>query len=193
LAHTKKEGPAKAGPLFWSYAKLVVAHAEIIATPPVRAPGDEGLAAQPPAIVVGVVIPNPDAIHEYPMTMMEAVKVVSALREAAVLEPLAAVVALYEPTTIAAVETATSWSRAIKVAACIRSGTAIGAAGEVAATARHCAGMAGTTATTTIATTMPAAAAAAADKCDDAIMACAQSALEVRRASRLSWPQHQRG
>ena len=169
----------------------VVAHAEIVATPPIRAPGDEGLAAQPPAIVVGVVIPNPDAIHEYPMTMTEAVKVAAALREAAVLEPLAAVVALYESTTIAALETATSWSRAIKVAACIRSGTAIGAAGEVAAIARHCAGMASTTAPTTATTTMPAA--AAADKRDDAMMACAQSALEVRRASRLSWPQHQRG
>ena len=86
------------------------------------------------------------AIHEYPTTMMEAVKVVPALREAAVLEPLAAIMALYESTTIAALETTTSWSRAIKVAACIRSGTAIGAAGEVAATARHCAGMATTTA-----------------------------------------------
>jgi hypothetical protein len=86
------------------------------------------------------------------MTMMEAVKVVSAHREAAVLEPLAAVVALYESTTIAALETATSWSCAIKVAACIRSGTAVGAAGEVAATARHCAGMATTTAPSTATT-----------------------------------------
>jgi len=76
------------------------------------------------------------------MAVMEAVKVVPALREAAVLEPLAAIMALYESTTIAALETTTSWSRAIKVAACIRSGTAIGAAGEVAATARHCAGTA---------------------------------------------------
>jgi hypothetical protein len=107
------------------------------------------------------------------MAVMEAVKVVPALREAAVLEPFAAIMALYESTTIAALETATSWSRAIKVAACIRSrtaaadevaatalswsraikvaacirsGTAIGAAGEVAATARHCAGMATATA-----------------------------------------------
>ena len=80
------------------------------------------------------------------MAVMEAVKVVPALREAAVLEPLAAIMALYESTTIAALETTTSWSRAIKVAACIRSGTAIGAAGEVAATSRHCAGMATTTA-----------------------------------------------
>jgi hypothetical protein len=80
------------------------------------------------------------------MAVMEAVKVVPALREAAVLEPFAAIMALYESTTIAALETTTSWSRAIKVAACIRSGTAIGAAGEVAATARHCAGMATTTA-----------------------------------------------
>ncbi|MGC2409008.1 MAG: hypothetical protein WA441_03135 [Methyloceanibacter sp.] len=86
------------------------------------------------------------------MTMMEAVKVVPALREAAVLEPLAAIMTLYESATIAARETVTSWSRAIKVAACIRSGTAIGAAGEVAATARHCAGMATTTATTIAAT-----------------------------------------
>ena len=79
------------------------------------------------------------------MAVMEAVKVMPA-REAAVFEPLAAIMALYESTRIAALETATSWSRAIKVAACIRSGTAIGAAGEVAATARHCAGMATTTA-----------------------------------------------
>ena len=86
------------------------------------------------------------------MAVMEAVKVVPALREAAVLEPLAAIMALYESTTIAALETATSWSRAIKVAACIRSGTAIGAAGEVAATARHCAGMASTTAPPTATT-----------------------------------------
>ena len=71
------------------------------------------------------------------MAVMEAVKVMPA-REAGVFEPLAAIMALYESTTIAALETATSWSRAIKVAACIRSGTAIGAAGEVAATARHC-------------------------------------------------------
>ena len=53
------------------------------------------MAAQPPAIVVGIVIPNPDTIYEYPMTMMEAVKVAAALREAAVLEPLVAIVALY--------------------------------------------------------------------------------------------------
>ena len=66
------------------------------------------------------------------MAVMEAVKVMPA-REAAVFEPLAAIMALYESTTIAALETATSWSRAIKVAACIRSGTA--AADEVAATA----------------------------------------------------------
>jgi hypothetical protein len=85
------------------------------------------------------------------MTMMEAVKVVPALREAAVLEPLTTVV-LYEPATITVLETATSWSRATKVAACIRSGTAIGAAGEVAATAHHCAGMASTTAPPTATT-----------------------------------------
>jgi hypothetical protein len=91
------------------------------------------------------------------MTMMEAVKVVSALREATVLEPVAAVMALYKSATISTLETATSWSRTIKVAACIRSGTAIGAAGEVAATVRHCAGMASTTAPTTA--SMPAASA----------------------------------
>jgi hypothetical protein len=82
LAHAKKEAPRKWGP-FWSFARLVIAYAIVIATPPIGASGDEGLSAQPPAIVVGVVIgtvnPDPHAIHEYPMTMMEAVKVVVAV------------------------------------------------------------------------------------------------------------------
>jgi hypothetical protein len=147
------------------------------------------------------------------MTMMEAVKVVPALREAAVLEPLAAVMALYESTT--------SWSRAIKVAACIGSGTVIGAAGEVAATARHCAGMAttaapptaaaptaegsmassapaptaavATTATAAVATTATAAAAAMDERNSAAMDAGAHSVLKVRRTLRLSRPHNHRG
>ncbi len=51
------------------------------------------------------------------MTMMEAIKVVAALRKSAVFEPLAAVVALYELATITVLETTTSRS-AIEVAAC---------------------------------------------------------------------------
>jgi hypothetical protein len=79
-----------------THADLVIAHAVVIATPPIGAPSDKGLSAQPPAvviigIVIGTVDPDPHAIAEYPMTMMEAVKVVAALREAAVLEPVAAI------------------------------------------------------------------------------------------------------
>jgi hypothetical protein len=127
------------------------------------------------------------------MTMMEAVKVVVALREAAVLQPLAAVVALYESTKITVFETATlaalceprsthsrpSKATAAAIAACH--------CARMAATAPTTATMAAATATATMAT------ATATDKRDDAIMTCAQSALEVRRASRLSWAQHQRG
>jgi hypothetical protein len=102
LAHTKKKAPRKRG-LFLSCARLVIAHAIVIATPPIGASGDEGLTAQPPAIVVGVtgtVNPDPDAVPKYPVTMMEAVKMVVAPREAAVLEPIATVVALNETITM---------------------------------------------------------------------------------------------
>jgi hypothetical protein len=168
------------GPLFVSLERycvssahrgLVIAHAIVIATPPIGAPGDESLAAQPPAIVVGVVIPDPDAIHEHPMTMMEAVKVVVALREAAVLEPLAAVVALYESTTITVLEPATlaTHSRPSKVTA-------------TAVTACHCVRMATTAPTTATMAAAPATATAptataAADKRDDTIMVCAEGTL----------------
>lgn len=130
------------------HADLVIAHAVVIATPPIGAPSDEGLSAQPPAIVpIGVVIgtvdPDPDAIPKYPMTMMEAIKVMAALRKSAVFEPVAAVVALYESATITVLETTTSRS-AIEVAAAVRSRTTIGAATIVTATAT--AGEAATTA-----------------------------------------------
>ena len=68
------------------------------------------------------------------MTMMEAIKVVAALRKSAVFEPVAAVVALYESATITVLETTTSRS-AIEVAAAVRLRTTIGAATIVTATA----------------------------------------------------------
>jgi hypothetical protein len=89
---------------------LVIADAVVIATPPIWAPRNDGLSAQPPTIVVGVVIgtvgPDPNTVPKYPMTVMEPVKVVVmivvALRKATVIEPItvAMVVALDKPTTV---------------------------------------------------------------------------------------------
>ena len=73
---------------------------------------------------------------------MEAVKVVAALRKAAVLEPLAAVVALNESTTITVLETATPAALCEPWSTPSRPSKATAAA----ITARHCAGMATTTA-----------------------------------------------
>jgi hypothetical protein len=47
--HTKTEKAPRRRDLFWSCARLVIARAIVIATPPIAAPGDEGLSAQPPA------------------------------------------------------------------------------------------------------------------------------------------------
>jgi hypothetical protein len=109
--------------------------------------------------------------------MMEAVKVVVALREAAVLEPLAAVVALYESTTITVLETATLAALCEPRSTHSRPSKATAAA----VAACHCARMATTAPTTatmaaaTATATVPAAAAATTtDKRDDAIMTCAQ-------------------
>jgi hypothetical protein len=138
---TIKEDPAKAGPLELS-ARLVIAHAAVVATPPIGAPGDEGLAMQPPAIVpIGVVIgtvgPDPNAIHECPMTMMKVVKVVATFREAAMLEPFAA---LYKATTITEREMAAAG--AFSKPRATRFGSSESTTN--AAALHHCAGMATT-------------------------------------------------
>jgi hypothetical protein len=99
------------------------------------------------------------------MTMMKAVKVVVALREAAVLEPLAAVVALYESTTISVLETATLAALCEPRSTHSRSSKAT----ATALTACHCAGMA-TTAPTTA--TMAAATATSARAVTAAKFAC---------------------
>ncbi len=90
---------------------LIIADAVVIAAPPIRAPRNEGLSAQPPAIVAirvvsGTVSPDPDAVPKYPMTMTEAVKVIVPFREPAVLEPIPTVVTLNESITITMLETA---------------------------------------------------------------------------------------
>jgi len=73
-----RESGASLGPV----RRLVIAHTIVIAMPPIGAPGDASLTAQPPAVVIGVIvwppIPHPHAIDEYPMATMEAVKVVVA-------------------------------------------------------------------------------------------------------------------
>ena len=92
--------PRESGAFLGPVRRLVISHTIVIAMPPIGAPGDASLTAQPPAVVIGVIvgppIPHPHAIDEYPMATMEAIKVVVALREAAVLEPFAAVVAFHE-------------------------------------------------------------------------------------------------
>jgi hypothetical protein len=123
------------------------------------------------------------------MATMEAIKVVVALREAAVFEPFAAVVAFHESASVTVFpraafrEPRAAHSRALECAA-------------TAFAARHCDGMTTTaagTAAATVATSTSPTSAPAADKRDEAVMTCAESALEVRRASRLSCPQRQRG
>jgi hypothetical protein len=98
------------------------------------------------------------------MTMIEAVKVMAALREAAVLEPLAAIVALNESTTITVLETAAITALCEPRSTHSRPNKAAGAA----ITARHCAGMAATSAPT--ATTAAATAAAMAHEDEGAVM-----------------------
>src|SRR4029434_2015331 len=79
LASTKIADKAikKAPPLAGSFLicdGLVIADAVVIAAPPIRTPRNEGLSAQPPTIVVGVVIgtvnPDPNTVPKYPMTVM---------------------------------------------------------------------------------------------------------------------------
>jgi len=151
---------------------LVIADAVVIAAPPIWTPRNEGLSAQPPTIVVGVVIgtvnPDPDTVPKYPMTVMKAVKVVVvvALRKAPVLEPVAAVVPLRESVAISMLmalcesaaitmlmamnatfcEPGSAHSRASKITA-THSGPI-----PTAVTARHCTGMATAAMTTTMTT-----------------------------------------
>ena len=119
---------------------LIIADAVVIAAPPIPAPRNEGLSAQPPAIVVGVVIgavdPDPDAVPKHPMPMIEAVKVVASVREPAMLEPIPTVVALNESITITMLETATL------AAFCEPRSTSPGPSKAAAVTTRHCAVMA---------------------------------------------------
>jgi hypothetical protein len=60
---------------------VVVADAGVITTPPIRASGNDGLTAQPTAIVtiggvVGTIHPHPYAIPEYPVAIMDVAMVV---------------------------------------------------------------------------------------------------------------------
>lgn len=64
----------------------VVAHTEFVPVPPIGAPGDDGLTAQPPAVVIGVIvaaviagppIPHPYAIDE--VAVSSVMKVVMAM------------------------------------------------------------------------------------------------------------------
>ena len=177
LASTKIADKAikKAPPLAGSFLicdGLVIADAVVIAAPPIRTPRNEGLSAQPPTIVVGVVIgtvnPDPNTVPKYPMTVMKAVKVVVvvALCKAPVLEPVAAVVPLRESVAISVLmalceaaaitmlmamnatfcEPGSAHSRASKITA-THSGPI-----PTAVTARHCTGMATAAITTTMIT-----------------------------------------
>ena len=131
---------------------LVIPNAVVIARPPIGAAGCVGLLAKPPAVVpVGIVIgaihPDPDTVPKYAVTIIEAVEVVAAFREAAVLEPVAAVVTLYELTTITLVEMTTIAALCEPRSSC--SGASIVTATHspmtTKVTARHRAGMASTT------------------------------------------------
>src|SRR5262249_15438332 len=66
----QKKTPAFAGP-FLICEDLVIADAVVMAAPPIRTPRNEGLSAQPPTIVVGVVIgtvnPDPNTVPKYLM------------------------------------------------------------------------------------------------------------------------------
>src|SRR5262245_3496613 len=147
---------------------LVIADAVVIAAPPIRTPRNEGLSAQPPTIIVGVVIgtvgPDPNTVPKYPMTVMEPVKVVVmiavALRKAPVIKPItvAMVVALDKSTTVSMIVTAiTMLDKSATITAFCEPGSTHSRADKITAahsgrmatavTARHCTGMA-TTATT---------------------------------------------
>ncbi len=138
---------------------LIIADAVVIAAPPIRAPRNEGLSAQPPTIVVGVVIgtvdPDPGPVPKYPMPVMEAVKVVVvvALRKALVFEPVAVVMPLRESAAITMLVTMNAAFREPRSAHSRASQFTVTHSGPraTAVTARHCAGMA-TTATMITAT-----------------------------------------
>jgi hypothetical protein len=172
---------------------LVIADAVVIAAPPIRTARNEGLSAQPPTIVVGVVIgavaPDPNTVPEYPMTVMEPVKVVVvvvvALRKAPVIEPItvAMVVALGKSTAVSMIVTTstvlgkstaiTVVNKSATITAFREPGSTHSRASKITAThsrpmatavtACHCTGMATgaamTTAAMTTATMHPAAAA----------------------------------
>ena len=71
---------------------LVIADAEVIAAPPVRAVGDDGLTAQPPAVIpVVIVVWPPTASEKEAVTYEPVVKVVVLMVE---------VVAMIEPAVI---------------------------------------------------------------------------------------------
>jgi hypothetical protein len=134
----------------WVKRGLVVCDTSAIAGPPIGAAGRERLLAKPPAIVpVGVVIgavdPNPYAVPEDPMTIVEAIKVVvvAALRKVVMIEPVTVTMVMAAVAIVGfciAVTHISPRPRAIEVAARI-SGAAIGAnmgaaaAGEIATAA----------------------------------------------------------
>jgi len=68
---------------------LVIADAEVIAAPPVRAAGDDGLTAQPPAVIpVVIVVWPPTASEKEAVTYEPVVKVVVLMVEVvAMIEP----------------------------------------------------------------------------------------------------------
>jgi hypothetical protein len=113
-----KKAPRKSG-AFLTAVGLVIADAVVIAAPPIRAPGDEGLSAQPPAIVVGVVIagavdPDPYAIPEDPMAtpvVKVVVVIMVALSKSAMIT-----VALNEFAMVTVINTA-SWALAAELSA----------------------------------------------------------------------------
>ena len=121
---------------------LVIAQASVVARPPIGAAGGIGPLAQPVAVVtvgvlVGTVDPDPGAIPEHPMTIVEAivVVVVVALGKATIAVAMVAVAMVavaIEGLGIAATGF-TFRPRVIEIAAGVRSRTAIGAAANVAA------------------------------------------------------------
>jgi hypothetical protein len=198
-AKPKRQGPARTGPLFVSFESYwvsqarrvsVVAQAVFIATPPIWAAGDDGLAPQPiaAAVIVGVAA-DEDITDEEATTEVIPVEVtvtevipVKALAALALDEPMTlAALALDEPVTLTlTVPCATTLAALARgetgTTMATHSGTGESTAASTMATSHH-------SAATTMATTAPstmataAAAAATADKRDGTVLGGADSGL----------------
>jgi len=129
---------------------LVIAQASVVARPPIGAAGGIGPLAQPVAVVtvgvlVGTVDPDPGAIPEHPMTIVEAivVVVVVALGNATVAVATVAVAVVMAAVAIEGLGIAatgfTFRPRATEIAAGVRARTAIGAATTVVGESAHAA------------------------------------------------------